>query len=340
MLTYAFQVLKQTNYDEIASEQFENIQDLLAAILAKGIAQQVKQGLYREYVTENQDLSVLRGKIDINGTIRNKMQRKQVLSCEYDDLSTNNIFNQILKVSAGILLRQTSVNADRRKALKKIMPYFDGVDSIELTSIQWERLHFRRNNQSYKMLMNICFFVLEGLLISTDKGEYKMASFLDEQKMSRLFEKFVLEYFRYHHPKLKASASQIPWSVDDGVIDFLPIMQTDIMIRFKEKTLIIDTKYYGSSMQRHSKFDSRKLHSHNLYQIFTYVKNLDFERTGDVAGMLLYAKTEEEITPDNEFQMSGNKIYVKTLDLNNSFKHIADQLNHLAGAYFGLDLVI
>ena len=37
MLTYAFQVLKQTNYDEIASEEFEEIQDLFASILAKGI---------------------------------------------------------------------------------------------------------------------------------------------------------------------------------------------------------------------------------------------------------------------------------------------------------------
>ena len=39
MLSYAFQVLKQENYREIAGEPFENIQDLFAAILAKGIAQ-------------------------------------------------------------------------------------------------------------------------------------------------------------------------------------------------------------------------------------------------------------------------------------------------------------
>ena len=35
MLSYAFQVLKQSNYDEIASEKFEQAQDLFAAILAQ-----------------------------------------------------------------------------------------------------------------------------------------------------------------------------------------------------------------------------------------------------------------------------------------------------------------
>ena len=32
--------------------------------------------------------------------------------------------------------------------------------------------------------------------------------------------------------------------------------------------------------------------------------------------MLLYAKTEEEIQPDNVYQMHGSQISVKTLDLN------------------------
>ena len=33
MLSYAFQILKQSNYDEVASEKFDNAQDLFAAIL-------------------------------------------------------------------------------------------------------------------------------------------------------------------------------------------------------------------------------------------------------------------------------------------------------------------
>ena len=72
MLFYAFQILKQSNYDEVASEKFEKAQDLFAAILSKGIAQQLKQGLYREYVTKNETLTIMRGKLDMPNTIRNR----------------------------------------------------------------------------------------------------------------------------------------------------------------------------------------------------------------------------------------------------------------------------
>lgn len=39
--------------------------------------------------------------------------------------------------------------------------------------------------------------------------------------------------------------------------------------------------------------------------------------------------------PDCDFMMSGNKISVKTLDLNTAFNNIADQLNRIAESYFG-----
>ncbi|WP_348658840.1 5-methylcytosine-specific restriction endonuclease system specificity protein McrC [Heyndrickxia faecalis] len=335
MLSYAFRVLKRSNYDEIGSEKFEHIQDLFAAILAKGIARQLKQGLYKEYVSHCDDLSVLRGKLDIHGTIHHKLQRKQKLSCEYDELSENNVFNQILKTTSVILMQQPSVNVKRRTALKKVMLHFDSVDMIEPTRIKWNILRFQKNNQSYKMLLNICYFVLDGLLLSTDKGKFKMANFLDEQHMSRLFEKFVLEYYRYHYPSFRAAAPQIAWNIDAGTTDFLPTMQTDIVLKSCNKVLIIDTKYYAHTMQVQSRYGSRTFHSNNLYQIFTYVKNQDVGNTGNVAGMLLYARTEETIVPDADFMMSGNKMSVKTLDLNTAFGNIAEQLDNIATSYFG-----
>ena len=99
MLAYAFQVLRQKNYEDVASEEFEEVQDLFAAILARGIAQQLKHGLYREYITRNEDLPTLRGKLNLQGTIRSQIQRKKLLSCGFDELSVNNVFNRILKTT-------------------------------------------------------------------------------------------------------------------------------------------------------------------------------------------------------------------------------------------------
>ena len=53
--------------------------------------------------------------------------------------------------------------------------------------------------------------------------------------------------------------------------------------------------------------------------------------------MLLYAATDEAIQPDNSYQMSGNKISVKTLDLNRDFSEIASQLNAIVSENFNIE---
>ena len=112
-------------------------------------------------------------------------------------------------------------------------------------------------------------------------------------------------------------------------------MQSDIMLTRGNEVLIIDAKYHTHTTQ--ARYDVHTLHSGNLYQIFTYVKNKDTE-FGDephrVSGMLLYAATDEAIQPDNSYRMSGNQISVKTLDLNRDFSEIAAQLNAIVDKHF------
>ena len=333
MLTYAFQILRQSNYDDIAAEDFENIHDMFAAILGKGVAQQLKHGLYREYVNKSDNLTTLRGKLDISGTIKNKLQHKQSLFCFYDELSENNLLNQVIKTTMLLLIKQKNVKLVNKSILKKDLLFFDSVDYIEPELIRWNSIRYQRNNQSYRMLINICRLVIDGLLLSTEKGIIKMATFLDDQRMSHLYEKFILEYFRYHHPELRANPDQVQWNLDDDNDMWLPNMITDITLKSKDgRVLILDAKYYGQQMQ--SNFDVQTYRNGNLYQIFTYVKNYDKHHTGKVSGMLLYAKTSEEFQPVNSFLMGGNKISVDYLDLNLPFKEIAGQLEKIVQEFF------
>ena len=214
------------------------------------------------------------------------------------------------------------------------MLFFANVEEIDPLLIRWDLLRFNRNNQSYRMLLSICQFVLEGLLLTTDDGNVKLAQFLDEQRMCRLYEKFILEFYRKEMPSIKANASKIEWQLDDGMSSLLPTMQSDIMLTHGDKTLIIDAKYYSHATQ--VQFGKHTLHSQNVYQIFTYVMNQDVGNTGNVAGMLLYAKTDEDITPDADQSIMGHKISAKTLDLNCEFDEIAKQLKNIANSYFGL----
>ena len=299
MLAYAFQVLNEQGYKNIATEEFDNTAELCAAILARGISTQVKRGLGKEYIPQTEALSSLRGKLDISESIKTQTFLKKQMICSYDDFSVNSVMNRIIKSTVLILLKG-DISKSRKKELRKLMVFFDDVDVIDLYSVNWN-MQYNRNNQTYRMLISICYLVFKGLLQTQSDGTTKLMDFLDEQRMHRLYEKFILEYYRKEHPELTTNASQIPWQLDDDFGDMLPVMQTDIMLTKDEKTLIIDAKYYAHTTQR--QYDKNTLHSGNLYQIFTYVKNKEAElaeQPHKVAGMLLYARTDEEIYPEKE----------------------------------------
>lgn len=333
MLTYAFQILKEQSYVSCATEEFENTADLLSAILVKGVTLQIKRGLNRTYLEETEPMSCLRGKINVTESIKQQTIIKHQLVCTYEDFSVDSYMNRILKTTMELLLRY-DIPKLRKKELKKLLLYFKDIKTIDIYSINW-KFRFYRNNQSYQMLMSICYLILKGLLQTTTDGSVKLMHFLDEQRMCRLYEKFILEYYRKEHPEIRASSSQIFWQLDDEFSSMLPIMQSDIMLSKENNVLIIDAKYYEHTTQ--TQYGNNTLHSANLYQIFTYIKNKDAEYgtlPHTVSGMLLYAKTDEVVQPNQIYHMSGNKISVRTLDLNLPFKEIANQLDNIVKDHF------
>ncbi|AOZ72144.1 5-methylcytosine-specific restriction endonuclease system specificity protein McrC [Boudabousia tangfeifanii] len=333
MLAYAFTVLREDKYREVATEDFDHSADLLAAILERGISSQVKRGLGRDYLDRTDQLSSLRGKIEVSESVKTQAFQRRQMVCSYDDFSVDTAANRIIKATVNLLLR-SDIDKSRKKSLRKLMVFFAEVRLVDLRQVSW-RLRYDRNNQTYRMLIGVCWLVFKGLLQTEDDGSTRLMSFFDESSMCRLYEKFILEFYRQEHPELTAEASQIGWVLDDGFSDMLPIMRSDITLSRGEEVLIIDAKYYSHTTTVN--YDVHKIKSANLYQIFTYVKNKDASLNSQphqVSGMLLYAKTDEEIQPDCVYQMSGNQISVKTLDLNLPFEEIRAQLDQIVSDHF------
>lgn len=346
MLSYAFGVLNEAGFRDVETESFENVADLYAAILARGVAMQVKRGLGREYVEQIDSLRVLRGRIDMSESVRTRSLQRQQMVCTFDEFSVDSYMNRILKTTMELLLR-ADIDRKRKQDLIKVLVYFRDVSTLDIHSIRWN-LQYNRNNRTYQMLIAICYMVIHGLLQTRIDGTTRLMDFLDDPLKFHLYEKFILEYYRQEFPQLHASAAQIDWAVDDGMLDLLPNMQSDITLRYKGQVLIIDAKFYQHTMQ--ALYGTHKQHSDNMYQIFTYVKNMeaglkdDSTHTGygteipasAVSGMLLYARTDEEIQPDKTYQMSGNEISVRTLDLNCSWPLIKGQLDGIVESRFGI----
>ncbi len=328
MLAYAFRALNELEARRFSFENFEFIDELFTVILAKGIAKQVKRGLGKEYMYHAEELESPRGRISVSETLKRRAIHKNGIWCELDELVENTYMNQILKSTSLLLLHSKDVGKENKKQLKKVLLFFSNVDTINCRTIDWRRLQYNYNNASYKMLMNICYLIVNGMLISEKEGNLKLNRFIDDQHMHVLYEKFILAYYKKHFPALKVTQSHIPWNTDDGMIELLPCMRSDIMMEYMGKTLIIDAKYYASAMHKNNRYGNQTVHSHNLYQIFTYVKNKDTKHSGNVSGMLLYANTDGK-NPDKEYLMDGNRINVRTLDLDCDFVEVRRQLDEI-----------
>lgn len=335
MLSYAFRVLKQTNYKHIEEENFENADNLILEILCTGIANQIKQGLKKDYTLIGDYQKSPKGKIIISKSINSISKKSRDLFCEFDLFSENIQINQILKTTLVKSFSSLLIDKTRKQKIKSLLPYFDEIDVIDYKNIVWNKIQLDNNSQNYVLLLNLCKLIFDNLIISEKDGNKKHIIFSDEQ-LKMVFQNFVLNYYREYIQKNNIQdAFAKPLIVNRAYGDmlneegiyFLPKLQTDIVLKMQDNVLIIDTKYYERVLSEyHGKLSFNR---DNLFQIHEYVNQYSYNNPNlTVSGMLLYAKTSENIHPNLSDNEMGHNYYIRSLDLNvEPFSMLTQQLD-------------
>lgn len=173
---------------------------------------------------------------------------------------------------------------------------------------------------------------MKGLIVTDKNGNNKFKEFLDDARVSAIYENFIKAYFRKHYPELKASSRK--FNLVNNNAKYAPIMKTDITLEYNNKLLIIDAKFY-SKILSDGVYDQRCkiLSSGNLFQIYTYVDSQDPLKENKAYGMLLYAQTINEPSVELSYDIIGHKILVRTLDMNSSWKVIKTRLDIIANNF-------
>jgi len=254
--------------------------------------------------------------------------------CRYDERTENTVVNRILKTAARRLLLHGDVTRRRRARLKSVLLGIGNVEILsgeELRRLRWDTLPIHRGNRSYQLLMGVSRLVLDELLLSHVEGGLELADFLDPQVLSALYERFVLAYFRRHHPGLRPAAPWVSGGIENAPA-FLPGMHTDVVLTGPSRTLIIDTKCHGRILGAHH--DHKILSAGNRNQIYGYVMHEAHDprqRGREVEGMLLYAQTTVDPPLRGTWIETGHRFHVRTLDLDQDFTGIASRLDEIAG---------
>ncbi len=333
MLAYAFKLDKLIEKKDFFGniEDFSNIYDLLSSMLIFLINRLIKKGFYKDYKLTDELTAITRGKIKITESIKKRTFINKKIVCEYDEYSENVILNKIIKTTLFYLIKSEKMKNKNKKEIKKIYLHLNNIDILEINKIYWNNIYLNKTNKDYRVIINICYLILESLIITQKDGSIKYREFIDEEKISTIYERFVREYYKKHYPQLNPSIKIINWNIDSNypLIEFLPKMITDINLYYKKRILIIDTKFYASILKK-GRFDKKTINRDNWNQLYVYVANESWKKDNDVRGMLLYAQTDEELAKNYTTSIMNHIMSIKILDLKQSFENIKKELNSIA----------
>lgn len=282
MLMYAYDI-NLKNEDLMSAENQEHqIFEIFIRLFSDALLDEFKKGVFKQYITMQENLKVLRGKYIIEKNFNNFYH--QNIYCEFDEFSMDNELNRFFLYAIRTFKKFSSYsNLHRCEVVLDEVDYFN-VDFKRLT------IHFDRMNSRYKKSYEIALMILQKLVPMTQTSTDKSFAFLFD--MAEVFEKFVGRMYVEID-----STTQLQKQGNFGSL----VLKPDIMVVNK----IIDTKY--------KKVNNRSdLSVQDKYQMFAYGVNFKVKNT-----MLLYPKHLLDVDDSLELGKGDEliRLEMRSLDL-------------------------
>lgn len=342
LLCYAWDKVPEAETVEVGREGLTELQDLFGHVLAEGVGRLIRRGLDRDYLSREEELAGVRGRLDLTGTLKRVLEPQARTVCEFDELRHDVLHNQILKTTLRNLLGLRWLDDDVRDRVGGVFRRLEGVSTIRLTRKHFGSVQLHRNNRYYEFLLDVCAIVHDNILIDEESGVAHFRDFrADERQMGTVFEHFVFNFLSREQDEYRVSRPHIAWDVgraSDANLARLPTMRTDVVLQSSRRRIILDTKFYSEALK--GRFEAKKVDSGHLYQIFAYVKNRQAEgrrrsdreegpwvdgiREGERAprweGMLLYPVVDDAFA--FSYVLGGHPVQVRSIDLDQPWQGI------------------
>lgn len=227
------------------SWQKETLLEILIGLFARKLADEVRKGMPRRYLAHEDDLTALRGRLDITRQFTTLIARPDRLACRYDDLSPDILLNQIMKAAVDRLIR-VSASAENQRRLRELAFFYADIRSVRPSALAWDSLILDRTNSRWRQLVELARLLLGDRFQTTSTGAEGGFSLTFD--MSRLFEAYVAR-------SLKRALARTEMSIhpQGGRLYCLQDVETgagrfmtkpDILVKRRGKVeLIIDTKW-------------------------------------------------------------------------------------------------
>lgn len=172
----------------LVSKSNDNILEILIQLFCQQLWQAVRRGMVRRYQSQQENLTVLRGRLTVSQQIRLNLARPDRLACEYDEFSENNPLNQVIRAALQILLR-VARNQSNQRNISELLFCFQDVDIVVPSTIKWHLVSTDRLSNRYKPILAMARLFIEGRSPDVVTGDGNGFALLFD--MNELFESYI-----------------------------------------------------------------------------------------------------------------------------------------------------
>ena len=340
MLCYAWNVLSIKNSINVSSEVIEDSYNLLGRIFSYCVGKLIRQGFHRCYIATEDEMSVLKGKIMLTDTIIQSSLVKKKICCQFDEFTSNNLFNQIIKYTLSCLIKNPDIKNSIKQEIKKQIIYFGQISEAQPNTNNLQKLKYNRNNHIYKLLISIASMLYNNTLVNEEEGKLAFKDFYREKQMQKVYELFLLNFYALHLDKdtYRVHAPKISWNIDEdawrqweGLFEVdakITDRRTDIVIENTREKIqfIIDAKYYKNALVSAYMNDKiEKFRTSHLNQVRGYI--IDSTFVGKKCGALIYPTVyNDKLEKGRVEPIKDAHIIMKTINLNQDWQKIEADL--------------
>jgi 5-methylcytosine-specific restriction enzyme subunit McrC len=330
LLLYAWEKVPEGIIVDVGNSEHTDILDLLSRIFEGSLRHVLRRGLFQSYRPRVAEFSGLRGRLLVAPTARRMLAQQGRTICEFDELSEDNLPNQIIRATILGLSEAEDLDSKMRHRLRQLDAKLAGIRRIDLAGRHFGQVQLQGSNGFYGFLLNLCRLIYDSILMSEEKGEARFREFARD-RLPDIYERFVFGFYKRERPDVVVTRDDIRWDAQErepGCLQYLPRMRTDISLRDSHRCLVIDTKFYEEALRK--RFNAEKIISGHLYQVYAYLKNLEPRGGVDALAeaMLLYPAVNQRFRLD--YSIGGHRIRVCTVDLAANWKKVSEELLELA----------
>ncbi len=168
--------------------QKETLLEILIGIFCDKLTEAVRKGMPRQYIEYEEDLSALRGRLDVVRQFTKHAVNPSYLACRFDILSEDTALNRIMKCCVLHLYRVSRSTANQQR-LRELAFVYSEIAEITPSALRWDDVVIDRTNRRWLELLNMARLFLERRYQTTTGGAGEGIALLFE--MNTLFEKYV-----------------------------------------------------------------------------------------------------------------------------------------------------